>query len=48
MEDGWLFLRVEWRDLFNPAALEVRITKLIASAGPDGMALLQGARTGAA
>lgn len=37
MDDGWHFLRLEWRDLFQPTTvLEARITKLIASAGPEG------------
>ena len=48
MEDGWLFLRLEWGDLFKPAALEARIRNLIASAGPEGLALLQRVRSGAA
>ncbi|MDQ4489175.1 hypothetical protein RBS60_03065 [Sinomonas sp. ASV486] len=48
MEDGWLFLRLEWRDLFQPTVLEARITKLIASAGPEGEAMLRRAQAGAA
>ena len=34
MEEGWLFLRLVWADLFRPDELERRVTRLLASGMP--------------
>ncbi|GAB4098402.1 hypothetical protein GCM10028789_05640 [Sinomonas halotolerans] len=44
MEDEWRFLRLEWKDVFRPDELQRRIERLIASAGPAGIAMLEEAR----
>ena len=29
MEQGWLFIRIQWRDLFNEQALKMRVLKAL-------------------
>jgi hypothetical protein len=35
MEQGWIFLRIEWKDLFNEAEFKYRVLRALAR-GPAG------------